>query len=243
VGGHSGFPVTYKKLKQLFAWQGMKIATKTFVRSCASCQQAKPNKAEYPGLLSPLPIPEGAWHIISLDFIEGLPTSGKDNCILVVVDKFSKYAHFVPLHHPFTVAVVAQQFLHQVYRVHGMAMAIILDRDHIFTSQLWQEFFRLANVKLQMSSAYHPQTDGQIERVNQCLETFLCYFVHAWPKHWIKWVSLAEFWYNTHYHTSLDMSPFEVLYGHKPRFFGLQVEDSCQVPNLESWLQDRALMQ
>jgi hypothetical protein len=107
-GGHSGFPVTYRKMKQLFAWQGMKTITKAFVQSCTTCQQAKPNRIKYPGLLSPLPVPKGAWHTISLDFIEGLPTSEKANCILVIVDKFYKYAHFVPLHHPFTAAVVAQ---------------------------------------------------------------------------------------------------------------------------------------
>jgi hypothetical protein len=107
-GGHSGFPVTYRKMKQLFAWQGMKTITKAFVQSCTTCQQAKPIRTKYPGLLSPLPVPKGAWHTISLDFIEGLPTSEKANCILVTVDKFYKYAHFVPLHHPFTAAVVAQ---------------------------------------------------------------------------------------------------------------------------------------
>jgi hypothetical protein len=221
----------------------MKTTTKAFVQSCATYQQAKPNKAKYLGLLSPLLVPKGAWHTISLDSIEGLPTSGKGNCILVIVDKFSKYAHFVPLHHPFTAAMVVQQFLHHVYKLHGMPVTMISDKDRIFTSQLWQELFRLANVKLQMSSAYHPQTDWQTVQVNQCLEIFLHYFVHACPKHWMKCLSLAEFWYNTRYHTSLDRSPFEVLYGHKPRFFGLQTKDSCQVPNLESWMQERELMQ
>jgi hypothetical protein len=153
--------VTYRKLKQLFAWQGMKITTKAFVQSCAVCQQAKPNKARYPGLLSPLPVPEGAWQTISLDFIEGMPNSGSANCILVVMDKFLKYAHFVPLHHPFTAAAVAQHFLHHVYMLHGMPLAIISDRDQIFTSHFWKELFKLANVKMQMSSAYHPQIDGK----------------------------------------------------------------------------------
>jgi hypothetical protein len=110
LGGYSGFPMTYRKLKQLFAWQGMKTSAKSFVQSCVTCQQAKPNRARYPGLLSPLPVSEGAWQTISLDFIEGLPKSGTANCILVVVDNFSKYSNFVPLHHPFTTASLPSNF-------------------------------------------------------------------------------------------------------------------------------------
>jgi hypothetical protein len=117
-----------------------------------------------------------------MDFIEGLPLSGSANCILVVVDKFSKYSHFIPLHHPFTTAVVAQTFLHNVYKLHGLPAAIISDRDRVFTSQFCQELFKAAKVQLQMSSANHPQMDGQTKRVNQCLETFLHCFVHACHK-------------------------------------------------------------
>jgi hypothetical protein len=158
-----------------------------------------------------------------LDFIEGLPKLGNANCILVIVDKFSKYGHFVPLTHPFTVEVVAQAFLNQIYRLHVMLMAIISDSDKIFTSKFWQELFKLAKVTLQMSSVFHPQSDGQTEWVNQYLETFLDCFVHACPKQWLKWLGLIEYWYNTSYHTSLGHSPFQVLYGHLPRHFGLQM--------------------
>lgn len=101
IGGHSGFPVTYRKLKQLFAWPSMKKMTKLFVQQCQICLQAKPDRAKYPGLLQPLPVPEGAWQVVSLDFIEGLPVSDHASCILVVVDKFSKYAHFLPYKSPF----------------------------------------------------------------------------------------------------------------------------------------------
>jgi transposase InsO family protein len=106
-----------------------------------------------------------------------------------VVDKFSKYNNFLPLLHPFTAAKVPSVFLDQVYKLHGLPLAIISDRDRIFISHFWQELFRLAGVTLQMSSAYHPQT----ERVNQCLETFIHCFVHAYPKQWSRWLSLVEF--------------------------------------------------
>lgn len=93
-----------------------------------------------------------------------------------------------------------------------------------------------------MSSAYHPQTDGQTERVNQCLEGYLRCFVHSCPTKWKDWLSLAEFWYNTSYHSSLDKTPFEVRYGQKPRHLGIDVVDSCSVPDLQEWLSQRKLM-
>ena len=111
--------------------------------------------------------------MISIDFIEGLPRSAGKNCILVIVDKFSKFSHFIPMSHPFTAAVVAKAFMQQIYRLHGMPLSIISDRDKVFTSHLWQELFKMANVQLRMSSAYHPQSDGQTERVNQCVEQYL----------------------------------------------------------------------
>jgi hypothetical protein len=102
IGGHSGFPVTYGRIRKLFAWRGMKSAVRSFVASCTVCIQAKPDRAKYPSLLSPLPVPSESWQMISMDFIEGLPRSGFANCILVVVDRFSKFSHFIPLLHPFT---------------------------------------------------------------------------------------------------------------------------------------------
>jgi hypothetical protein len=163
----------------------MKTAVQQFIATCPTCQQAKPDRARYPGLLQPLPIPSMAWQSISMDFVNGLPMSGGKNCITVIVDHFSKYAHFVPLAHPFIALTVAKTFIKNDYWLHGLPMSIISDHDKIFTSQLWQELFRLTGVTLKMSSAYHPQTDGQTERVNQCMETFLRCFVSACPMKWI----------------------------------------------------------
>jgi hypothetical protein len=140
-------------------------------------------------------VPSQAWQAISLDFIEGLPQSGSYNTILVVVDRLTKYAHFVPLRHPFTALKVAQVFMVAVYRLHGMPESIVSDRDRTFTSTLWKELFQLSGTQLQMGSAYHPQMDGQTERVNQCLETYLRSFVQACPSKWNSWLSVAEYWY------------------------------------------------
>jgi hypothetical protein len=107
MGGHSGFPVTYRRIKSLFAWPKMKQTVQRALKGCGVCLQVKPNRSKYPGLLQPLPVPDGAWQVITMDFIEGLPKSSRFNCIMVVVDKFSKYSHFVPLAHTFTALEVA----------------------------------------------------------------------------------------------------------------------------------------
>jgi hypothetical protein len=111
IGGHSGIPVTYRRVKQLFAWLGLKRYVQEFVSSCQICQQAKAGRVKYSGLLEPLPVPKSAWQIVSMDFVEGLPRSAGKNSILVVVDKFSKFSHFIPLSHPFSAAAIAKVFL------------------------------------------------------------------------------------------------------------------------------------
>jgi transposase InsO family protein len=113
---------------------------------------------------------------------------------------------------------------------------IISDQDWIFTSVFWKELFRLADVSLHMSSSYHLQLDGQTERLNQTMETFLCCFVNACPNKWFSWLSLAEFWYNTSPHSATGFSPFQALYGHEPRHFGITILDAVEVPELSSWL-------
>jgi len=180
--------------------------------------------------------------MVSMDFIDGLPPSGHANCIMVVVDKLSKFAHFIPLHHPYTAQRVAQAFLDNIFKIHGLPTHIISNRDPIFTSQFWRELFCLAQVTLAMSSAYHPQSDGQTERVNQCLETYLRCFVHSCPRQWLKWLPLAEYWYNTSSHSALGKSPFEVLFGRSPRHFGITELAASPVPDVASMLAERTTM-
>lgn len=160
VGGHSGALVGYMRAKKIFYWSHMRRGIQEFVANCTICQQAKTEKVPYPSLLQPLAVPDQTWHTVSMDFIEGLPKSAHYNCILVVVDKFSKYAHFLKLSHPFSALSIAKLYMEHVYKLHGMPKVIVSDRDKIFTSQLWQELFRLSGTELRMSSAYHPQSDG-----------------------------------------------------------------------------------
>ena len=115
---------------------------------------------------------------------------------------------------------LVQIYLNQIYKLHGLPSAIISDRDRVFTSTVWQELFRLSDTKLLMSSSYHPQMDGQIERLNQCLEIFLRCLVNACLTKWLDWLPLAEYWYNTTFHSALGKTPFEVLYGQSPAIWG-----------------------
>ena len=151
-----------------------------------------------------------------MDFVDGLSKSTGFNCIMVVVDKFSKYAHFIPLAHPYSALSVAMAYMKEVFKLHCLPKAIVSDRDPVFTSKVWQELFRLSDTQLCMSTARHPQTDGQTECVNQCMECYLRCFVHSCQTKWAQWLHLAEFWYNTSYHSTLMKTPFEVLYGHPP---------------------------
>lgn len=242
IGGHSRFQATYHRIKSLFAWPKMKDSVRLFVQTCEVCQQAKAEHVKTPGLLQPLEVPSQAWSTVSLDFIEGLPKSEKYSVILVVIDKFTKYGHFIPLAHPYFALSVAQLFLDHIYKLHGLPQAIISDRDPVFTSHLWGELFRLTDTKLLMTSSYHPQTDGQTERLNQCLEAFLHCTVHSCPRQWSKWLPLAEYWYNTAFQSSLGHTPFEVLYGHPPHHLGLSNIQDCTVPDLEAWLKKRVLL-
>ncbi|PNX58197.1 transposon Ty3 gag-pol polyprotein, partial [Trifolium pratense] len=134
-----------------------------YIQSCEICQKAKTVNTSPAGLLQPLPIPSQVWEDIAMDFITGLPSSQGYTVILVVVDRLTKFAHFIPLKTDYTSRSVAEAFMHHIVKLHGMPKSIVSDRDKVFTSQFWQQLFKLQGTSLTMSSAYHPQTDGQSE--------------------------------------------------------------------------------
>jgi transposase InsO family protein len=216
IGGHSGILGTYQRVKNMFYWPQLKDYVLKQVQECHTCQLNKGENVATPGLLQPIPIPAGPWSLICMDFIGGLPKSGGKDVLLVIIDKFTKYCHLLTLSHPFNATEVAQLFLDNVYKLHGLPTQIITDRDPLFTSGFWQEIMKMLGVKLNFSTAYHPQTDGQTERLNQCIEGYLRCMIFQRPKEWVKWVPLAEWWYNTNFHTAIKTTPFEALYGYKP---------------------------
>ena len=153
----------------------------------------------------------------------------------MVVDRLSKYSHFIPLRHPYAAATVAKAYMDQVVKLHGVPFSIISDRDRIFTSAFWKELIKVVGTKLHYITAYHPQTDGQSGRVNQCLEQYLGCDVQDHPKTWRRWLAMAEFWYITSYHTTLGCSPFRALYQTEPNFAGLP---NISVANSQSATED-----
>jgi hypothetical protein len=185
-----------------------------YLAKCIELKQVKAEHRHPTRLLQPLPIPEWKWETISMDFITGLPTSTKQNdAIMVVVDKLSKSAHFIPIKSTCKAIDIANIFMKEIFRLHGMPEEIVSDRDTKFTSNFWKSLMAGLKTKLLFSIAYHPKTDGQTERVNQILEDMLRMHVMHQPKKWEDYLPLVEFTYNNDYQESLKMSPFEVLYG------------------------------
>ncbi|CAM8940630.1 unnamed protein product [Rhodiola kirilowii] len=216
MGGHSGVHKTFMRLSASFYWPGMKKHVHQFVAQCAVCQTVKYPTTKLAGLLQPLPIPDRIWEDVSMDFITGLPLVGGKSVILVVVDRLSKYAHFAYLNSGYTAPQVVTVFIDTIVKLHGFPRSIVSDRDKVFLSRFWTELFTRSGTKLKFSTSYHPQTDGQTEVLNRCLEQYLRAFVGDKPRSWIKLLSWAEYWYNTTFHSALKMSPFQAVYGRPP---------------------------
>ncbi|XP_026396413.1 uncharacterized protein LOC113291049 [Papaver somniferum] len=179
---------------------------------------------------------------ITMDFIDGLPISNRKSVILVIVERLTKYAHFIALQHPYTAASMAQEFLTNVFKLHGLPSSIVSDRDKMFTINFWQDLFKSLGTELNLSTSYYPQTDGQTERVNACLENYLrCICGHK-PSNWSQCLALVEWWYNTSYHRGLKISPFQVLYGYVPPHMAFPTTATTSVDAVESYLKERATM-
>ncbi|KAL9447417.1 hypothetical protein AB3S75_014979 [Citrus x aurantiifolia] len=191
------------------------------------------------GLLQPLPIPTQAWTEILMDFIERLPPSNGYTVIMVIIDRLTKYAHFVALKHPFTAITVAKAFVANVVRLYGIPTSIVSDRDKVFISSFWQALFQLQGTQLCMSSSYHPQSDGQTEVVNRTLEQYLRCFTGDQPRKWTEWIPWAEFSYNTFIHSSTKMTPFETVYGFPPPSPLAYVPGTSRVQAVDEYLRDR----
>ena len=218
IGGHLGRDNTYEKVSRLFFWPNMKKFVADYVRTCEICQRVKTGRQLSAGLLQPLPPPERPWQECSLDFITSLPMTSKGfDAILVVVDRFSKMAHFIPCKGTDTARDIALLFVSGIVRLHGTPERLISDRDSKFTSQFWSDFTEAMGSVRAMSTANHPQTDGQTERTNRTLEQVLRAYTNNDLQRWDELLPNVEFVFNSMKSRATGFSPFETLYGVCPR--------------------------
>ncbi|GKA02804.1 putative reverse transcriptase domain-containing protein [Tanacetum coccineum] len=213
---HPGYDKMYQDMKKLYWWPNMKADIATYVSKCLTCLKVKSEHQKPSGLLVQPEIPQWKWDNITMDFITKLPrTSSGYDTIWVIIDRLTKSAHFLPMRENDSMDKLARLYMKEVVTRHGIPVSIICDRDGRFTSNFWRAFQKALDTRLDMSTAYHPQTDGQSERTIQTLEDMLRACVIDFGNGWDRHLPLIEFSYNNSYHTSIKAAPFEALYGHK----------------------------
>ena len=216
ISGHFGEAKTYNRLREHYYWPRMKCIIKDYIKTCDACQRNKATNQKPIGLLKPLPIPNQNWSHVTMDFITELPLSNGFDAIAVFVDKLSKMAHFAPTNTTVDAIGAARLYFDTVFKHHGLTKVLITDRDTRFTSEFWDHLFKLCGTKMAMSTAYHPQTDGQTERLNRILEELLRPYISDGLDNWDSKLAAAEFAYNSATQESTGFSPFYLNYGHQP---------------------------
>ncbi|GJX13090.1 putative reverse transcriptase domain-containing protein [Tanacetum coccineum] len=219
---HPGSEKMYQDVKKLYWWPNMKADIATYVSKCLTCARVKAEHQRPSGLLVQPAIPEWKWDNITMDFITNfitkLPKSSQGfDTIWVIVDRLTKSAHFLPIRENDPLDKLARLYLNRIVARHGIPVSIICDRDGRFTSNFWKSFQKALGTDISMSTAYHPETDGQSERTIQTLEDMLRACMIDFGKGWVKHLPLAEFSYNNSYHASIKAAPYEALYGRKCR--------------------------
>ena len=217
IAGHAGRERTFSRIQRTCFWPDMYKDVRKFVRSCDSCQRVKSVNQPLAARLQPLPIPEDRWESVSLDLVTDLPKtkSGLDS-IVTFTDRLSKRVHLAAIRKAISASQLARVFVDKVFVLHGMPRSLVSDRDPRFTSEFWNELFRLLGTKLQMSTANHPQTDGQSEATNKTVEQTLRAFVNYRMDNWDELLPLVEFAINDSVQTSSGMSPFFADTGRHP---------------------------
>ena len=216
IAGHVGVTKTIQAAKTQFWWPRMDQEIQEWVSACESCQRNKGNRRNK-GLLQPLQVPTRAWESVGMDLITQLPVTVRGHdAIVVFIDRLTKMVHFAPTTTTVTAQLLAKVFVREVWRLHGVPKELVTDRGSQFTSEFWREVCRLVGTKQCMTTAYHPQANGQTERTNSTLEGMLRHFVSREQNDWDDWLDCAEFAINNSWQESVQNTPFRLNYGQDP---------------------------
>jgi transposase InsO family protein len=216
IAGHPGRAKTYEIIQRAYYWPGMYEFVRKYVRGCQTCMRGKTSHTKKQGVLRPLPIPMRRWHDISVDFVTELPESNGCSNIMLVIDRLTKMRHMIPMD-SIDANSVAEDFVKHVFKLHGLPDSIVSDRGSQFTSDFWKALCSRLQIRPRLSTAYHPETDGQTENANATMEQYLRMFCSYLQDDWEKWLPLAEFTANNTMNESTGVTPFYVIYGQDPR--------------------------
>jgi hypothetical protein len=214
IAGHLGQQGTLELVQRMYWWQGQSTYVRDYVKGCHTCTQQKHRNQQTLGSLHMLPTLEGPWEWTQSDHIVGLPRSGEYDAIYVVMDRLTKMAHFIPAHTSDTAEDLVQLHLRHVWKHHGVPRVHNTDRGTTFTADYTQRFFKALNIDQRFLTAYHPQTQGQVENNNKWVETYICMFCNHQQNDWADLLHTAEFAYNNHHHPLIGMSPFRANTGY-----------------------------
>jgi len=236
VTGHPGRWKTLELVSRNYWWPGISRYVASYVKGCDRCNRTKTFPAKPTGMLTPTQIPSDIWQVITVDLITGLPESQGNDSIMVVVDRLSKMIHAIPTTARLSSEGVARLFRDHVWKLHGLPEQIISDRGPQFVSGFMRELNKLLGIKTAACTAYHPQTDGQTERVNQEIEQYLRLFVNHRQDDWAEWLPLAEFSHNNRVQSSTRQTPFMLNSGKHPRL-GIEPLREVQHASVENFVQ------
>ncbi|KAL0934971.1 reverse transcriptase domain protein [Colletotrichum truncatum] len=223
---HQGVTKTWKRIRQHYDKTATRQEVSLAIKDCEVCAKSKPSRHQPYGKIQPLPVPQTAWESISLDFVTKLPKSREPmtnvhyDSVLVIVDRLTKYSYFIPYMESSTAEDLAYKFLQVIVSQHGMPKEIVSDRDKLFTSKFWRSLISQLGSDHKMSTAFHPQTDSQTERINQIMETYLRCYVNYQQNNWVQLLPMAQFAYNSAVGESTKESPFYLNYGFNPTAYG-----------------------
>jgi len=217
VAGHPRCWKTLELVSRNYWWPQMSRYIRQYISTCDLCIRTKPIRQAPVDKLHPLWILDSRWDMLSVDFVVELPLSSRHDAMMTVVDLVSKRAHFIPTHTIVTAEGAARLFLHQVWKLHSLPKCVILDCGPQFVARFTQELYHLLGIKLVSSTAWHPQTDGQTEHVNQELDQYLWLFVNKQQDDWYDLLPMAEFQHNNHVHSATQQPLFLLDTGWLPR--------------------------